>query len=36
MRRDITTDLKDLRLNGMASAWTDLLAQGESGVATST
>ena len=35
MRHDITTDLKDLRLNGMASAWTDLIAQGESAVATS-
>jgi DNA replication protein DnaC len=35
MRPDITTDLKDLRLNGMASAWSDLIAQGESTVATS-
>ena len=35
MRHDITTDLKDLRLNGMASAWTDLVTLGESGVATS-
>ena len=35
MRHDITTDLKELRLNGMASAWTDLVTLGESGVATS-
>ena len=26
--RDVTTELKDLRLHGMASAWTDLMAQG--------
>ena len=26
--RDVTTELKDLRLHGMASAWTDLVAQG--------
>ena len=25
---DITTELKELRLHGMASAWTDLMAQG--------
>jgi DNA replication protein DnaC len=25
---DVTTDLKGLRLHGMASAWTDLIAQG--------
>ena len=25
---DITTALKDLRLHGMVSAWTDLMAQG--------
>lgn len=25
---DITTEFKDLRLHGMASAWTDLIAQG--------
>ena len=35
MHHDITMDLKELRLNGMASAWTDLLALGETGVATS-
>jgi DNA replication protein DnaC len=35
MGHDITTDLKELRLNGMASAWTDLVTLGESGVATS-
>ncbi len=33
MRRDVSTELKDLRLHGMLSAWTDLLAQGESQVA---
>ena len=33
--RDTTAELKELRLHGMASAWTDLLAQGESAVATS-
>ena len=26
--RDITAELKELRLHGMASAWTDLMAQG--------
>ena len=35
MRRDVTTELKDLRLHGMTLAWTDLLAQGESSVAAS-
>lgn len=35
MRHDIPTELKELRLNGMVSAWTDLVALGESGVATS-
>ena len=35
MHRDVTTELKELRLNGMPSAWTDLLAQGESGLASS-
>lgn len=33
--RDVTAELKDLRLHGMATAWTDLMAQGESSVATS-
>lgn len=33
--RDVTTELKDLRLHGMVSAWTDLMAQGESSVASS-
>ena len=28
--RDVTTELKELRLHGMASAWTDLMAQGTS------
>jgi DNA replication protein DnaC len=32
---DITTELKDLRLHGMASAWTDLIAQETSATATS-
>jgi DNA replication protein DnaC len=35
MHRDVTTELKELRLHGMASAWTDLLAQGETGVGSS-
>ncbi|MGH8335421.1 MAG: ATP-binding protein, partial [Gammaproteobacteria bacterium] len=35
MHPDIAIDLKELRLNGMASAWTDLVALGESGIATS-
>lgn len=35
MRHDIPTELKELRLNGMVSAWNDLVALGESGVATS-
>ncbi len=32
---DITTELKDLRLHGMANAWTDLIAQETSATATS-
>lgn len=35
MRRDITRELKELRLHGMASSWLDLTAQGESGTASS-
>ena len=35
MRRDLTTELKELRLHGMVGAWEDLLGQGESGVASS-
>lgn len=35
MRHDVTTELKELRLHGMASAWTDLLAQGEIGAGSS-
>ena len=35
MRPDVTTELKELRLLGMASAWTDLMAQGETGVGSS-
>lgn len=34
--RDITDDLKELRLHGMASAWDDLVAQGENAVSSST
>jgi hypothetical protein len=33
--RDVITELKDLRLHGMVGAWTDLLAQGESMIASS-
>jgi DNA replication protein DnaC len=33
--RDVTAELKELRLHGMAGAWTDLPAQGESAVASS-
>ena len=32
---EITTDLKALRLHGMAGAWTDLVAQGASSTASS-
>ena len=35
MRCDVTTELKELRLHGMASAWTDLTAQGETSTASS-
>ena len=35
MRRDVATELKELRLLGMAGAWTDLMAQGESQIAAS-
>jgi DNA replication protein DnaC len=35
MRRDVATELKELRLHGMVGAWTDLMAQGESQVASS-
>jgi DNA replication protein DnaC len=35
MRRDVTTELKELRLYGMVSAWTDLMAQGETSVGSS-
>jgi len=28
MRRDVTTELKELRLLGMVNAWTDLTVQG--------
>ena len=35
MHRDISTELKELRLHGMVCAWTDLLAQGESSTASS-
>lgn len=33
--RDVTTELKELRLHGMASAWTDLMDQGETSAASS-
>jgi len=33
--RDLTVELKELRLHGMASAWSDLSAQGESATAAS-
>jgi len=33
--RDVTTELKELRLHGMASAWMDLMAQGETSTASS-
>src|ERR1017187_7140285 len=33
--RDVTTELKDLRLHGMAIAWADLMAQGETSTASS-
>ena len=33
--RDLTEELKDLRLHGMATAWADLAAQGESTTASS-
>ena len=35
MRRDVASELKELRLLGMVGAWTDLLAQGESQIAAS-
>ena len=35
MRRDVATELKELRLLGMVGAGTDLLAQGESQIAAS-
>jgi DNA replication protein DnaC len=34
--RDVTAELKELRLHGMAGAWADLAEQGESAVASST
>lgn len=33
--RDVSAELKELRLHGMASAWTDLMSQGELSTATS-
>lgn len=33
--RDVTTELKELRLHGMASAWADLTEQGETSTASS-
>src|SRR6266571_2631292 len=32
---DVTAELKELRLHGMASAWTDLMAQGTTSTASS-
>jgi DNA replication protein DnaC len=32
---DVTAELKELRLHGMVSAWTDLLSQGENAVSSS-
>lgn len=32
MKRDVTTELKALRLHGMVSAWADLLAQGPASI----
>jgi DNA replication protein DnaC len=33
--RDVVTELKELRLHGMASAWTELMARGETSTASS-
>ena len=35
MKRDVTTELKELRLHGMVSAWTDLLVQGPASIESS-
>ncbi len=35
MRHEVEKELKDLRLNGMAGAWADLIALGETGVGAS-
>ena len=35
MRLDVATELKELRLHGMVGAWADLMAQGNSTVASS-
>ena len=35
MQHDIPKELKELRLNGMAGAWTDLVTLGDTGVASS-
>ena len=35
MRSDVLTELKELRLRGMAGAWEDLTAQGDPGIASS-
>ena len=32
--REVTTELKELRLHGMVDAWKDLTAQGEANTAT--
>jgi DNA replication protein DnaC len=33
--RDVTTELKELRLHGMTGAWADLMAQGETSISSS-
>ncbi len=35
MRSDVISELKELRLRGMVSAWQDLTAQGDTGIASS-
>ena len=35
MRRDVITELKELRLRGMVSAWEDLTVQADTGIASS-
>ena len=35
MQRDVATELKELRLHGMVSAWSELIAQGEAATGSS-